>query len=139
MTQAFLVGRILVGCYYLFNAYHHFVHVTPMARQAAMNGVPAPELAVIVGGILLAVAGVTLLLGIFPEYGIAALVLFLIPVTLIMHAFWTEVDPGIARMQQVNFAKNIALLGASIMLLAIPRPWPLSLESRWRLPIRATV
>jgi uncharacterized membrane protein YphA (DoxX/SURF4 family) len=139
MAQAFLVGRILVGCYYLFNAYHHFVDATPMARLAAMNGVPAPKLAVVLAGVLLLVAGLTLLLGIFPEYGIAAVVLFLIPVTLIMHAFWTEVDPGIARMQQVNFTKNIALLGTSIMLLAVPRPWPLSLEGRWRLPIRATV
>jgi hypothetical protein len=37
----------------------------------------------------------------------------------------------------VNFTKNIALLGSSIMFLAIPRPWPYSVERRQRLPVRA--
>jgi hypothetical protein len=28
--------------------------------------------------------------------------------------------------QQVNFLKNLALLGSTLMFLAIPRPWPYS-------------
>jgi hypothetical protein len=27
----------------------------------------------------------------------------------------------------VNFTKNVALLGSSLMFLAIPQPWPFSL------------
>lgn len=28
--------------------------------------------------------------------------------------------------EQINFMKNMALLGSTLMFLAIPRPWPLS-------------
>ena len=139
MSQAFLVGRILVGCYYLLSAFHHFTDVHVLSRYAAMHGVPAPQVAVIFGGVLLAVAGVSLLLGLYPDLGIAAVILFLVPVTLTMHAFWTDIDPSMRQIDLVNFTKNIALLGSSLMFLAIPRPWPYSVERRLRLPVRATV
>ena len=139
MARAFLIGRILVGGYYLQSAFHHFTQVGHMARAAAAHGVPAPEVAVIGAGLLLLVAGLSFLLGLFPRIGVAAVVLFLVPVTLIMHAFWA--DHGLAQQQNdiINFTKNIALLGSSLMFLAVPRPWPYSVERRLRLPVRAPV
>jgi uncharacterized membrane protein YphA (DoxX/SURF4 family) len=139
MAQAFLVGRILVGCYYLQSAFHHFTAVGPMSRAAAAHGVPAPELAVIVAGVLLLVAGLSFLLGVFPQVGVGAIVLFLVPVTLIMHAFWADRDPAQRQTDIINFTKNFALLGSSLMFLAVPRPWPYSVERRWRVPVRAPV
>ena len=138
MAQAFLVGRIVVGCYYLYSAFKHLTNVSSMAAYAGSHGVPAPELAIVGAGLLLAVAGVTLLLGLFPGIGVGALVLFFVPVTLIMHAFWAESDPAQRTAQLIHFTKNLALLGSSVMFLAIPRPWPYSLERRLHLPIRAT-
>ena len=139
MARAFLVGRILVGCYYLQSAFHHFTNVGHLSRAAAAHGVPAPEVGVIVGGLLLLVAGLSFLLGLFPRIGVAALVLFLVPVTLIMHAFWADHDPVQQQNNIVNFSKNIGLLGSSLMFLAVPRPWPYSVERRLRLPVRAPV
>ena len=69
----------------------------------------------------------------------AALVLFLVPVTLIMHAFWADHDPVQQQNNLINFTKNIGLLGSSLMFLAVPRPWPYSVERRLRLPVRAPV
>jgi hypothetical protein len=43
------------------------------------------------------------------------------------HNYWAATDPSVRQMDQVNFKKNIALLGAAWMLLLIPQPWPLSL------------
>src|SRR5512138_1642013 len=139
MAQAFLVGRILVGCYYLQSAYHHFTGLGQLSRAAAAHGVPAPEAAVIGAGLLLLVAGLSFLLGVFPRVGVAAIVLFLVPVTLIMHAFWADHDPMRRQADVINFSKNIGLLGSSLMFLAVPRPWPYSLERRLRLPVRAQV
>ena len=56
------------------------------------DGVPAPTAAIIGSGLLLAIAGVTLLLGVLPRLGVAALVLFLIPVSFFMHAFWSDTN-----------------------------------------------
>lgn len=44
-----------------------------------------------------------------------------------MHAVWKVADPQQRMGEQVNFSKNIALLGSLLMFLAIPRPWPMSL------------
>jgi uncharacterized membrane protein YphA (DoxX/SURF4 family) len=100
---------------------------------------PAAELAVAAGGVLLLVAGLSFLLGLFPRLGVCALALFLVPVTLVMHAFWADTDPAQRQADIVNFGKNIALLGSGLMFLAVPRPWPYSVERRLRLPVRAPV
>jgi putative oxidoreductase len=139
MAQAFLIGRILVGLYYLQGAFHHFTEVGRMSHAAAAHGVPAPEVAVIFAGLLLLVAGLSFLLGVFPRVGVTALILFLVPVTLIMHAFWADRDPMQRQNDMINFTKNVALLGSTLMFLAVPRPWPYSLERRLRLPVRAPV
>ena len=139
MAGAFLVGRILVGGYYLMSAFHHFTQYHQLARAAAAHGVPAPEVAVLGAGVLLLVAGLSFLLGIFPRLGVAAIVAFLVPVTLVMHAFWADRDPTLRMNDLINFTKNVALLGSSLMFLAVPRPWPYSLERRLRLPVRAPV
>lgn len=139
MGEIFLAGRILLGGYYLFSAFHHLTDTSSLARYAATAGVPMPQLAVIVSGLLLLVAGLSFLLGLYPEVGIAALVLFLVPVTVMMHAFWADRDPVMRQMDIVNFSKNVALLGSALMLAAIPRPWEYSLERRAHLPVKAPV
>jgi putative oxidoreductase len=129
MRELFLVGRILVGFYYLYNGVNQFSRLDVLGQMVAARGVPAPHVAVTLSGLLLLIAGVTLLLGVLPRVGIAAVVLFLVPVTLIMHPFWNA--EGMARMGElVNFTKNLALLGSSLMFFAIPEPWPYSLGSR---------
>jgi uncharacterized membrane protein YphA (DoxX/SURF4 family) len=139
MGKIFLAGRILVGGFYLLSAFHHFAELGPMARYADSLGVPLPELAVAVTGILLAIAGLTLILGIYPDLGIAALVLFFVPVTFIMHAFWADRDATMRQMDIANFGKNVALLGSSLMFAAVPRPWAYSLERRAYLPVKVPV
>jgi len=129
MKELFVAGRVLLGSYFLFSGFHHFTATRMLARYAQSHGVPSPEVAVIVAGVLLLIAGLSLLLGLVPKVGIAATVLFLVPVTFIMHAFWKE--EGAARAaQMVNFTKNFGLLGAVLALAGVPEPWPVSLDAR---------
>jgi uncharacterized membrane protein YphA (DoxX/SURF4 family) len=132
MESAFLAGRLIVGSYYLYSAFNHFTHLQMMTGYAAAKGVPMAGVLVAASGVLLAIAGITLLLGWHPRIGVAALVLFLVPVTFMMHAFWKAPD-AMARMNDlVNFSKNLALLGSGLMFLGIPEPWPLSVGGRAR-------
>jgi uncharacterized membrane protein YphA (DoxX/SURF4 family) len=132
MKELFLLGRVLLGGYLLMSGSHHFTQVSVLSEAAAAHGVPWPMAAVLVAGVLLLVGGVTLLLGIVPRVGVAAMILFLVPVTLTMHAFWREA--GAARlMDLINFTKNVGLLGAILMLVAVPEPWPYSVEARGHL------
>ncbi|MCX8029602.1 MAG: hypothetical protein N2712_06365 [Brevinematales bacterium] len=80
-------------------------------------------------GILLLIAGVTIITGLFPKIGVLSLTLFFIPVTIIMHNFWfVSDDQKVTEM--INFLKNFALMFSSWIFLTIPEPWPLSLGNK---------
>lgn len=129
MDIAFLVGRIIVGLFYLFNAFNHFTNVGMMGPYTASKGVPAANAMVVVTGILLAIGGLSILTGILPVVGIVALVVFLFSAAFIMHNFWTVEDPQTRQMEMTQFMKDLALAGSALMFLAIETPWPLSLGS----------
>jgi putative oxidoreductase len=128
MNYLFLLGRILYGGFFLMNGIRHLTSVEQLAQYAASKGVPLPELAVVVTGLLLLAGGLSVLLGVWPTWGVLCLVVFLVPVTFIMHAYWADADAQMRMLDQVQFYKNMALLGAAIMLLEVPRPWRLSLK-----------
>jgi putative oxidoreductase len=130
MVKIAFLGRLVVGGFFLNSAYHHFTQVGMMAGYAASSGVPAPQAAIVLTGFLLLIGGLSLVTGLYPKIGIAALTLFLIPVSCTMHAFWNIADPMARMGQQVNFMKNMALLGSALTFLAIPEPWPISLGKK---------
>lgn len=123
VTLGFLVGRVLYGGFILKSAWSHFTNTAVFAGYAASKGVPMSGPAVLVSGAMLLVGGLGVLLGIYVQLAILALVLFFVPVTFMMHAYWKDIDPNMKMSNRVNFWKNIALLGAALMFLAIPEPW----------------
>ncbi len=126
MEILFLIGRIIVGAFYINNAFNHFARLEMMAGYTQSKGVPAPKAAVIVTGILLLIGGLSILTGVQPTIGVAALVIFFLPVAIVMHGFWKVSDPNMRMTEMAHFMKDIALMGSALMLLAIPQPWPLS-------------
>ena len=129
MDVLFVAGRILFGGFFVLSGIRHFQHLARMAAFTGSKGFPAPKLAVVGSGLLIIIGGLSILLGVRPAWGVALISAFLIPVTLVMHQYWKHTDPMMRINDQVNFLKNVALLGATWMLLMIPQPWPISL--RW--------
>ena len=129
MNIAILVGRIIVGIFYLYNGINHFIKFGAMTEYAKFKGVPLAEVAVAASGLLLLAAAFTIISGVFPEIGVVSLVLFFLPVTFMMHNFWAA-----AQEQQmaeiINFSKNIALMGSALMFLGIKKPWAFSLGKK---------
>ena len=126
-----LLGRLIFGGYFVMSGIAHFRNRKAMAQYAAAKGAPASTLAVLATGALLAAGGLSVITGILPILGLAALAVFLVGVTPVMHAFWTIQDPMMRMAETVNFTKNVALLGAVFALMALPRPW------QWSLPLGA--
>jgi putative oxidoreductase len=127
MDIIFLIGRIIVGLYYILSAINHFSNVNAMSGYAQSKSVPAPQVAVIGTGLLLLIGGLSILTGYQPVIGVAALVLFFLPVSFRMHDFWNETDAQARQSQMIQFMKNMALMGSALMFLGIPQPWPFSL------------
>jgi putative oxidoreductase len=122
-----LLSRLILGFYFIFNAFNHLRNLNSLAGWVQSKNLPAPKLLVILTGFLLLVGGVTILLGIYVEIGVLALTLFFLPVTFLMHDFWKETDPQMKMMHMINFMKNLALWAAILALLFVPQPWPFSL------------
>ena len=122
MDIILIIGRVLFGGYFIRASYHHFTRVGPMAGYAGARGVPSPKLTVVVTGLLLLLGGLSLLFGMKPFIGGILLLIFLIPVTLVMHSYWIDKDPGMKMGNEVNFYKNIALIGATLIIMT--SPWP---------------
>ena len=130
MGDLFLLGRILFGGFFTFSGVNHFLSTDTMTPYVASKGVPMPEIAVLLTGALLVVGGLSIILGMLPQIGISCLAVFLIGVTPIMHGFWDVADPAQRMNEMGNFLKNVSLLGACLMLYAMPQPWPRSVDER---------
>ncbi len=108
------VGRFFYSLIFIFSSLFHFR--SSAVDYATSQGVPLANLLVPLSGLMILIGGVSILLGYRARVGAILIVLFLIPVTLIMHKFWTINDPMMAQIQQVNFMKNISMLGAAILI-----------------------
>jgi uncharacterized membrane protein YphA (DoxX/SURF4 family) len=128
MEILLLLGRILFGGFFIMSGINHFTNVKMMAGYSASKNVPAPGLAVIGTGVLLVAGGLSIVLGFLPVVGLALLILFLIPTSVMMHNFWTVEDPQFRAAEQINFLKNLALAGAAFALMYGAASWPLTLS-----------
>lgn len=126
MKVPFLIGRLLFGGFFLYNGIHHFQELKGMAQHAGSKKVPKPDIAVGVTGAALIVGGASLLLGIKPKIGAAAVAGFLAGVSPVMHNFWAQKDPQQKQMEMIQFSKNMALLGGALALMGVEEPWPAS-------------
>jgi len=125
MDLLFLLGRVILGSYFIMSGYNHLAKLEMMSQYAASKGVP--KIMVIITGLQLLVGGLSILLGVYPQLGALLLVAFLMPVAFIMHNFWQEKDQMMKMTQMVNFTKNLALAGALLIISTISS-WPYSLR-----------
>ncbi len=122
-----LVGRILFSLIFLLSAPNHFT--ARYAGFAESQGVPFATVLVPISGILALLGGLSVLLGYKAKLGAWLLIVFLVPVTFLMHRFWDVADPQVAQMQMAHFMKNIAMTGGAL-ILAYFGAGPLSIDAR---------
>jgi putative oxidoreductase len=109
-----ILGRFLFAPIFVIAGANHFNKQT--IGYAASQGVPLAAIAVPLSGVLAIVGGLSILLGYRAKLGAWLIVLFLIPVTLMMHKFWTVTDPMTAQIQMVMFMKNVSMLGGALLI-----------------------
>ena len=109
------IGRVVFSLIFLISVPNDFKQQT--IDYAASAGVPLAHVAVPLAGLLALVGGLSVALGFHARMGAIALLVFLVPVTLFMHRFWGVSDPQQAQLQQVNFMKNLALMGGALFFV----------------------
>lgn len=129
MKYAVLTGRILFSLIFIMPAFGHFKPET--IAFAAAHGVPMANILVPLSTFIMLAGALSVALGYKAKIGGWLLIAFLLPVTFTMHSFWKLTDPMAQQMDLVMFMKNMALVGASLMI-AYFGAGPVSLDNRVR-------
>jgi putative oxidoreductase len=114
MRYLVLLGRVFFAAMFIISGFGHFSGDT--VAYAEQAGVPAAGFLVPFSGLLAILGGLSILLGVWAKVGALLLVVFLVPVTLMMHNFWAFEDPQAAMMQRVAFLKNLSMLGGALLI-----------------------
>jgi uncharacterized membrane protein YphA (DoxX/SURF4 family) len=110
------LGRLLYGGILAYMAVDGFRNNEKRVEAAAESGVPLPEVMVPFVTGMLFVANLGIILWKYPRASAGALVVFFLGTTPVIHNFWT-MEGEERQGNKINFLKNCALLGCSIMLL----------------------
>lgn len=121
-----VLGRLLYSAIFLASAPMHFTK--EIIDKAASQNVPLAEIVVPASGLLAFVGGLSVLLGYRAKWGAWALVMFLVPVTVMMHPFWAAPDVATMKLQMTMFMKNLSLIGAALLITQFGAG-PMSLDS----------
>ena len=111
MKYLVVIGRVFFSLIFLMTLMGHFKQQT--IDYVSTQGVPAASILVPLSGIIASVGALSIILGYKAKAGAWLLIIFLLPVTFYMHAFWKETDPMKIQMQMANFMKNISNLSQS--------------------------
>jgi putative oxidoreductase len=122
-----VLGRFFFALIFLMAGSNHFSKQT--IAFSASQGVPLASIAVPLSGVVAIVGGLSILLGYRAKLGAWLIVLFLIPVTLMLHKFWTVTDPMMAQLQMILFMKNVSMLGGALLISQFGAG-PFSLDAR---------
>lgn len=125
---AALIGRVLLGLIFILSGFNKIGGFAGTAGYMASQGMPFASV-LAVGAIVVELGGgLMLLAGWKARWAAAALFLFVIPATLIFHAFWAA-DPAQAQNQFIHFMKNVSIMGGMLMVVAMG-PGAFSVDER---------
>jgi putative oxidoreductase len=127
MKYLVLFGRLFYTAIFIMAGPAHFTQAD--IAYGASQGVPLASIVVPLSGLIALLGGLSILAGYQARYGAWLLVLFLVPVTVMMHNFWTITEPMAKTMQQIMFMKNLSMLGAA-MLIVYFGSGPLSMDNK---------
>jgi putative oxidoreductase len=112
-----LVGRVLLALMFVISGWGKITGFAGTAGYIASKGLPAAQLLAIAAIAVELGGGLAIALGWKTRWAALAMVVFLIVITPIFHPFWA-VPPDQASMQNINFMKNLSILGGMLVLWA---------------------
>jgi putative oxidoreductase len=127
MKFAAPLGRLLYSLIFIMAGLGHFSK--PTIEFAASQGVPFASFAVPLSGLIAIAGGLSIALGYQTRIGALLIAIFLVPVTLMMHAFWKISDPMMQQIQMAMFMKNVSMLGGALAFVYFGAG-PVSVDSR---------
>ncbi len=129
-----LVGRILLAAIFLVSGIAKLTDTAGTAGYMTAIGIPNAELLAVFAGIAEITGALAIASGFLTRLGALGLLAFLIPTTFLFHAFWSF-EGAEAKLQMVNFMKNLAIMGGLALLFA-HGPGRYSIDAKLRRPLQ---
>jgi putative oxidoreductase len=116
---AFAAARVLIALVFLANGFGIIPQSQP-AKELASHGTPAAlvPMLMLTARTIEIVGGFALILGIYPQIAAIAIIVFLVPATLLAHDFWRAVGTPEYVSQLLQFLKNTAITGGLVIIAA---------------------
>jgi len=116
---AMIAARVLVAMMFMMNGLN-IIGQALAEHEMAAHGVPVSLIPTMIIGsrALQLIASTALILGVYPRVSALALLVFLIPATLMGHAFWQAIGTPQYPVQLINFSKNVCMAGGLIFIMA---------------------
>jgi putative oxidoreductase len=112
-----LIGRLLLAAIFAMSGIAKLTDLPGTIGHMTSAGIPYADTLAVVAGVAELAGAAALALGLLTRLGAFGLLLYLIPTTLMFHAFWNF--HGAERLpQMVNFMKNLAIMGGLSTLVA---------------------
>lgn len=112
-----LVARILLAVMFILSGFSKMTGFDGTVGYIASKGLPVPQL-VAIGTIAVELGGgLMLAAGFKARWAALALAVFTLLAAIIFHNFWAA-DAAAKMGQQINFMKNISIVGGMLMVFA---------------------
>jgi putative oxidoreductase len=108
-----VVGRVALATIFIASGLGKLAGWRGTVAYAGSKGVSETLLAIATA--LELIGAVSVLVGFKARWGALALIIFLVPVTLVFHNFWA-VPAAQQQMEMVNFLKNLAICGGLLIV-----------------------
>jgi putative oxidoreductase len=112
-----LLGRVLLASIFVYSGFGKITDFQGTAGYIASARMPMPQVLAVGAIIVEFIGGLALLIGFRARWAALAFVVFLIVITPIFHNFWS-VPADEVMSQQINFIKNVAIIGGMLMVMA---------------------
>ena len=111
-----LVGRVLLALIFIIAGYGKLTGFEGTVGYIQSVGLPVPQLAAVIAIIVELGGGIMLVIGWKARWAAAALFIFVFLAGILFHAFWSS-PADQAMMQQIQFMKNLAIMGGMLYVL----------------------
>jgi putative oxidoreductase len=112
-----LLGRILLALIFVQAGFEKLMGFSGVVSSIAGKGLPMPEVLAVATVAIELGAGLLLVVGLKARWAAFLLFLFIIPVSLTFHNFWT-MQGAQAAMNKIQFMKNVSIMGGMLLLAA---------------------
>ncbi len=127
-----VAARVLLALIFLMSAVGNKIpNFSDVARLMESQGVPAPQIMLVGAIAFLLLGSLSIIIGFKAHIGATLLLIFLVMATYFFHDFWTwpqdvmwvlssnsDVKMPVAQIEMISFMKNLALMGAMLMIIA---------------------